>query len=170
VTWRTLKNPTYLSSPRVETPGIGQSKRTDRHPTNATKLCSSSPDPGDNTADKHHPEREDIFLRISVAALCESVLEDLDGGEELCYERNIQILHPLAIRFDPTLTGVTVCISDPKVRSAKTHTPRIILNGFGNNVNPNYRDEREIKIPTTKALGKSYGAEMAHACISLGAI
>jgi len=75
--------PIYLSAPRVETQGIGQSKRTDRYPTNATKLCRFSPNPGDNTADEHHPEPKDVLLKISFAAPREeSVLEDLDGGKE----------------------------------------------------------------------------------------
>jgi len=61
-----------------------QPKHQPKHPTNATKLCSSSPHPGNNTVDKHHPEPEDIFARISVAApRGESVPEDLDGEEEL---------------------------------------------------------------------------------------
>jgi hypothetical protein len=42
-------------------------------------------------------------------------------------------------------------------------------NSFGNNINPYYHDEREIKIPT-KVFGKSYDADMVRACIGLGTI
>jgi hypothetical protein len=78
-------------------------------------------------------------------------------------------LHPLAIRFEPTLTRATVWISNPEVRSAKSPHPSNDVE-FGNNIKPDYRDEREIKISTTKALGKLYGAEMACACIGIGKI
>jgi len=74
-----------MSAPRVETPGIEKSKTHQPIPEAPNKHRTG---PALTQTDEHHPEPEDVLMRISFAASREeSVLENLDGGLDSGTER-----------------------------------------------------------------------------------